>query len=263
MAEDALVPHGSFDCDSAFCSKLDLAHSSRISFSRIRTALPAERLAHSSRPGLLSYRSSTDYESCPDATLVGWACMVLHQGREGTPLHRLSGGVCDFDPARYASEELLCFAHLSGSAVWRSNLPERWFTQRTWLRVGYPIAIIASGCLLAPLVMPILPVPQFLAYHRMWLGFTPVVFENEPERPLPQYFADEFGWEAMTQETARVFHDLPLQDQAHAAILRTTTGKLQRLTFLVLAVVCLHRSARLRRFGYGVRVRTMAGTSSY
>jgi hypothetical protein len=27
----------------------------------------------------------------------------------------------------------------------------------------------------------------------MWHGFTPVVFENEPERPLPQYFSDEFA----------------------------------------------------------------------
>lgn len=108
---------------------------------------------------------------------------------------------------------------------------ERWFTQHTWLRIGYPAVIIASGCALAPLVMPILPVPQFLAYHRMWHGFTPVVFENEPERPLPQYFADEFGWEAMTQKTAQVFHALPIKEQAHTAIFANDYGQAAAIDF--------------------------------
>jgi hypothetical protein len=108
---------------------------------------------------------------------------------------------------------------------------ERWFAQRSWLRVGYPVAIIVSGCVLAPLVMPILPVPQFLAYHRMWHGFTPVVFENDPERPLPQYFSDEFGWEAMTQTTAQVFHGLSPQDQAHTAIFANNYGEAGAIDF--------------------------------
>jgi hypothetical protein len=43
--------------------------------------------------------------------------------------------------------------------------------------------------------------PQFLAYHRMWRGTTPVVFEDEPET-LPRYLADKFGWVPMTQKTA-------------------------------------------------------------
>jgi hypothetical protein len=108
---------------------------------------------------------------------------------------------------------------------------ERWFTRRAWLRVGYPAVIIVSGCALAPLVMPILPVPQFLAYHRLWHGFTPVVFEAEPEKPLPQYFADEFGWETMTQKTAQVFHGLSIQDQAHTAIFANNYGEAAAIDF--------------------------------
>ncbi len=108
---------------------------------------------------------------------------------------------------------------------------ERLLTRRAWLRVGYPVAIIASWCALAPLVMPILPVPQFLAYHRMWRGFTPVVFENQAERPLPQYFSDEFGWEAMAQKTAQVFHALPIQDQARTAIFANDYGQAAAIDF--------------------------------
>ena len=116
---------------------------------------------------------------------------------------------------------------LVGGAI----LLEQWFTGRAWLRVGYPVAIIASGCALAPLVMPILPVPQFLAYQKSWRGFTPVVFENEPERPLPQYFADEFGWEAMAQLTAEAFHGLPLQTQEKTAIFANTYGEAAAIDF--------------------------------
>jgi len=79
---------------------------------------------------------------------------------------------------------------------------ERLSARRVWLRAAYPVCILVSGGALAPLVMPILSPQGFLAYHRLWHDFTPVVFEDEPERPLPQYFSDEFGWEAMTQTTA-------------------------------------------------------------
>jgi hypothetical protein len=61
---------------------------------------------------------------------------------------------------------------------------------------------------LALLVRPVLPVPQFLAYHLYVARITPVVFEDEPERPLPRYLADKFGWEPMTQKIAEVFHGL-------------------------------------------------------
>jgi hypothetical protein len=108
---------------------------------------------------------------------------------------------------------------------------ERWLTQRAWLRIAYPVVILVSGCVLAPLVMPILPVPQFLAYHQLWHGFTPVVFENEPERPLPQYFADEFGWESMTQTTAEVFHQLSPQEQARTAIFANNYGEAAAIDF--------------------------------
>ncbi|WP_213807462.1 glycosyltransferase family 39 protein [Granulicella sp. dw_53] len=108
---------------------------------------------------------------------------------------------------------------------------ERWFMQRNWLRVAYPVAILISGCIVAPLVMPILPIPQFLAYHRLWRGFTPVVFENEPERPLPQYFADEFGWEAMAQTTAQVFHQLSPQEQVKTAIFANNYGEAAAIDF--------------------------------
>jgi hypothetical protein len=79
--------------------------------------------------------------------------------------------------------------------------------------------------------MPILSPQGFLAYHHLWHDFTPVVFENQPERPLPQYFSDEFGWEAMTQTTAQVFHHLPPQEQAYTAIFANDYGQAAAIDF--------------------------------
>jgi hypothetical protein len=110
-------------------------------------------------------------------------------------------------------------------------LLERLSARRLWLRAVYPICLVVSGCVLAPLVMPILSPPRFLAYHHLWHDFTPVVFENEPERPLPQYFSDEFGWEAMTRITAQIFHQLPPQEQAHTAIFANNYGQAAAIDF--------------------------------
>jgi hypothetical protein len=115
----------------------------------------------------------------------------------------------------------------AGGAV----LLERLSARRVWLRAAYPLCILVSGCALAPLVMPILSPQGFLAYHHLWHDFTPVVFEDEPERPLPQYFSDEFGWEAMTQTTAQIFHHLTEQEQAHTAIFANDYGQAAAIDF--------------------------------
>jgi hypothetical protein len=108
---------------------------------------------------------------------------------------------------------------------------ERLFAGRAWLHRAYATAIVLSGCALAPLVMPILSVEQFLAYHRFLHGFTPVVFEDQPERPLPMYFADEFGWEEMTRRTAEVFDRLSPRERSKTAIFANDYGQAAAIDF--------------------------------
>ena len=75
-----------------------------------------------------------------------------------------------------------------------------------WSRVVYAGLIGAATCLLAPLAAPVLPVDMYVRYQGA-LGFEPPKAENQPTGPLPQHFADEFGWEAMALEVARVYYD--------------------------------------------------------
>lgn len=104
-------------------------------------------------------------------------------------------------------------------------------SSRLWMRPAYAFVIVLSGLLLSPLVMPLLSVPHLLAYQRLWNGFTPVVFEDEPARPLPQYFADEFGWEDMARETGKVYAQLPEATKSTTAIFTNDYGQASAIDF--------------------------------
>ena len=99
------------------------------------------------------------------------------------------------------------------------------FSKAVWTRPACASLIIVSGLALCPLVMPILPIQHLIVDQRLRHGFTPVVFEDEPARPLPQYFADEFGWEDMARETGMVYARLPGNVRAKTAIFANDYGQ--------------------------------------
>jgi len=67
-----------------------------------------------------------------------------------------------------------------------------------WSRPVYVIAIILITCIVAPLSAPILSPENYVRYQKA-LGLEPLKAENQPTGPLPQHFADEFGWEDMAR----------------------------------------------------------------
>ena len=103
--------------------------------------------------------------------------------------------------------------------------------RRGWIAQGYAGCVALSAVVLAPLVMPILPVDGFLAYSRALGGFTPVTLENLGPEFLPQYFADEFGWENMARQTARAYLSLPPDARARTAIFANDYGQAAAIDF--------------------------------
>ena len=87
---------------------------------------------------------------------------------------------------------------------------------RRWIRAAYGTAASAGGLILLPLSAPLLP-PESLIRYEHALRIVPPDFEHQRNGPLPQYFADEFGWEDMVREVARVYHALPAAEQAGTA----------------------------------------------
>ena len=106
----------------------------------------------------------------------------------------------------------------------RSPLP------RFALRAIYVALIILSTAALAPLSLPILSPENYIRYQRA-LGFEPPKAENQNTGPLPQHFADEFGWEDMTREVAKVYNALPPDERARTAIFANSYGQAGAIDF--------------------------------
>ena len=102
----------------------------------------------------------------------------------------------------------------AGAVALEKGTADRW----GWTRSAYPAVVLLSGVILAPLVLPLLPVQTLLEYQRALGGWQPVRFERQASEPLPEQFAGEFGWEDMARETGRVFNHLSAAQRQTTAI---------------------------------------------
>jgi hypothetical protein len=99
-----------------------------------------------------------------------------------------------------------------------------------WVRPAYLVLLIAGTVVLAPIFAPILPVETYIRYQKA-LGLEPPKSENQQNGPLPQYFADEFGWEEMTKAVAKVYFSLPPAERAATAIFANSYGQAGAIDF--------------------------------
>jgi hypothetical protein len=102
---------------------------------------------------------------------------------------------------------------------------------RRWMAHVYGGVVLASGLIMAPLLMPILSAPDFLRYRAALGGLNPVVFERLDPHELPQYFADEFGWRTMAQRAADAYFRLPEAERTGTAIFANNYGEAAAIDF--------------------------------
>lgn len=95
-----------------------------------------------------------------------------------------------------------------------------------WIRFVYVILLVGSTIILALTVSPILSPEGVVAYQKK-PGFEPPKAENQPTGLLPQYFADEFGWEEM----ARISKSLSPEEQTRTAIFANSYGQAGAIDF--------------------------------
>ncbi len=99
-----------------------------------------------------------------------------------------------------------------------------------WSRAVYVAAIVLIGALLTPISSPILSPESYLLYQAA-LHIEPPAAERQNNGPLPQYFADEFGWEEMVQQVARVYNNLSPEERARTAIFCNSWGEAVAVDF--------------------------------
>lgn len=115
-----------------------------------------------------------------------------------------------------------------GAVVWEKVLGSS--RRGGWMRVAYPLILIAGGLIFAPLSLPVLPVETLLRYQQT-LGFEPPKTEVGHAGALPQHFGDQFGWPEMVETVARVYHSLPPDERAKTAIFANNYGEAGAIDF--------------------------------
>jgi hypothetical protein len=78
--------------------------------------------------------------------------------------------------------------------------------------------LAAAGVLTMPLTLPVLPVPSYLAYAAALHLQPESVREKNRMGPLPQFYADMFGWPEMVAVVAGAYHRLSPSEQAKCAL---------------------------------------------
>src|SRR5271169_1613540 len=84
----------------------------------------------------------------------------------------------------------------------RKGQPENARPRRTWLKVTIIVLLLASGAHLTPVVVPVLSPDHFIAYTKTLPMKLPVMEHDHARAALPQWYADQFGWQEIVDQTA-------------------------------------------------------------
>jgi hypothetical protein len=117
---------------------------------------------------------------------------------------------------------------LAGGAV----LVEKVKIKRTlaWLRPLYSGLIVLMALIILPFALPVLSVEQFIKYESL-LGVKPHAEERSSVAELPQYYADQFGWEEMVAVVDSIYRTLTPDEQAQCVIFVRNYGEAAAIDF--------------------------------
>ncbi len=109
----------------------------------------------------------------------------------------------------------------AGAVAWEGWLHR---PKPVWWRFAWPTLMAATGAILAPLAIPVLPPETYIRYTQA-LHLAPPAIETHKLGPLPQIFADQFGWQEMAATVARVYTSLPPDVRPGTAIFGQNYGQ--------------------------------------
>jgi MFS family permease len=103
---------------------------------------------------------------------------------------------------------------------------EAWFASRSlqWLKPAYVSLLLITGAIGAPMAIPVLSPENFIRYSQA-LHLEPPPIETDKLGPLPQFYADMFGWEDTAVVVARIYNSLPPDVRPKTAIFSNTYGQ--------------------------------------
>jgi hypothetical protein len=135
----------------------------------------------------------------------------------------------------------------SGAVAVEGWLARRdWSRERLWPKAALAALVLAAGGVLVPAILPILPPEELLAYQRT-LGVAPPKTEVRHDGPLDQRLGDQFGWEELVADVARIYWSLPAEERAETGIFASNYGEAGALNQFgpalgLPAPICAHQS---------------------
>ncbi len=114
----------------------------------------------------------------------------------------------------------------------KSNAQDKTPSRRGWLKPAIVIVLLASGAHLAPIVVPILSPDKFVDYAKHLPMKLPVMEHSHARAALPQWYADQFGWNEIVAETAQAWNLIPVEDREDCGIFAQDYGQAGAIDFL-------------------------------
>jgi hypothetical protein len=123
----------------------------------------------------------------------------------------------------------------AGGIAWETRFAHRrWVKQdRAFAFPIYSATMIVGALFILPLSLPLMPPAEWLAYtHATGLDQISTNSENFSSGPLPQFYADRFGWQEEVDQIQRVYDSLPPEQQKITGIVCQNYGEAGAVDFL-------------------------------
>jgi hypothetical protein len=92
--------------------------------------------------------------------------------------------------------------------------------------------LLVAGVLLAPIVVPVLPVDSFLAYMDKLPFKLPRSERSHARAALPQHYADQFGWNEIVTGVVVAWNRIPPEQRKDCGIFAQDYGQAGAIDFL-------------------------------
>jgi 4-amino-4-deoxy-L-arabinose transferase-like glycosyltransferase len=107
------------------------------------------------------------------------------------------------------------------------ELPSR----RAWRKPVIAGVIAVTGIYLMPITVPVFSPQHFLAYAEMLPVKLPVNEHSHARAALPQWYADQFGWKEIADETALAWNQIPATERPDCGIFAQDYGQAGAIDF--------------------------------
>jgi hypothetical protein len=122
-----------------------------------------------------------------------------------------------------------------GGIAWEEHFANRSSVKANRI-FAFPVletVLLVTGASLLPMSLPLMPPEAWLAYTKAThLYDSSDNTETNAAGPLPQFYADRFGWQEEVDQVSRIYHSLSAEDQKKVGIACSNYGEASAINFL-------------------------------